>query len=142
MLARSAAAIVAVTAASGLSAATAVSSPRVYIAPGFYAGDAVYRPAKFWASGDATLLFRSIKWSHYGSTSATATASGGINDCEPSCAGGTMHYYKARLRMSRVRNTCGHLFFTRLHITWTGTIPDGEKRSSYFLPGAKIVCGE
>jgi hypothetical protein len=123
-----------------LSAIPATAAERVYIAPGFSAGGAVYRPSKFWASGDATLLFRSIRWSHYGRRSASGAATGEINDCEPDCADGSMHTYPARIELTKVKRTCGRLFYTRLRIHWTGAVPPGLKRSYTFLPGVTIVC--
>jgi hypothetical protein len=123
-----------------LSAVPATAAERVYVAPGFSAFGAVYRPSKFWASGDATLLFRSIRWSHYGRRSASGSATGEINDCEADCADGRMHPYPARIEMGKVERTCGRLFYTRLHIRWTGAVPPGDKRSSTFLPGVTITC--
>jgi hypothetical protein len=121
-------------------AAPAAAAEHVYVAPGFSAGGAVYRPSKFWASGDATLLFRSIRWSHYGRHSASGAATGEINDCEPDCADGQMHPYPARIDLGGVKRTCGRLFYTRLHIRWTHAVPPGLKRSSTFLPGVTITC--
>jgi hypothetical protein len=121
-------------------AAPATAAERVYVAPGFSAGGAVYRPSKFWASGDATLLFRSIRWSHYGRRSASGSAVGELNDCEPDCADGQMHPYRARIELGHVKRTCGRLFYTRLHIRWTKAVPPGLTRSYTFIPGASISC--
>jgi hypothetical protein len=53
-----------------------------------------------------------------------------------------MTYYKAKIAYDRPKDTCGRRFYTRLRITWTGTLPPHTRRSSYFLGGkVPITCG-
>ena len=55
-----------------------------------------------------------------------------LNDCDPSCAEGTFHSYRATFRFHRVVDTRRGPLFTRLGVTW---IQGGEeKNAEYSLP--------
>ena len=55
-----------------------------------------------------------------------------INDCRPSCAGGTFHSYPATFRFHRVVRTAHGRLFTRLGVTY---VKGGEQRNrEYALP--------
>ena len=82
------------------------------------------------ADGGIYVVFR-----HYRFWTRTAAQGRGvywINDCKPSCAGGTFHHYRAHLRLARVVNTRRGPVFSRLHVRYSakGTV----HRVGYGLP--------
>jgi hypothetical protein len=69
------------------------------------------------ADGNIYVVFR-----QYASWTKTAAVGGGaywINDCKPSCAGGTFHRYPARLRLGRPVHTKAGMVFSRLQVRYT-----------------------
>jgi len=71
------------------------------------------------ADGNIYVVFR-----HYATWTHTAARGRGvywINDCKPSCAGGTFHHYRAHLRLARVVKTRRGAVFSRLHVRYTTT---------------------
>jgi len=69
------------------------------------------------ADGGIYVVFR-----HYRFWTRTAAQGRGvywINDCKPSCAGGTFHHHRAHLRLARVVKTRRGPVFSRLHVRYT-----------------------
>lgn len=64
-----------------------------------------------------------LRW--ISSTGSQATASGAdwIDNCKPSCAGGTFRAYPATLRFSGPSVLGGRLVYTRMKVTFTGARP-------------------
>ena len=82
------------------------------------------------ADGGIYVVFRHYRsWTH---TVALGRGVYWINDCKPSCAGGTFHHYRAHLRLGRVVRTKRGPVFSRLHVRYTtnGTL----HRVGYPLP--------
>ena len=83
------------------------------------------------ADGGIYVVFRHYRsWTH---TAATGRGVYWINDCKPSCAGGTFHHHRAHLRLARVVKTRHGPVFSRLHVRYT--TPNGVvHRVGYQLP--------
>ena len=98
--------------------------------------DCVHRtvkPRKVIATcGDAN-VYAVVK--RYGSWRAQQAWGSGrlhMNDCDPSCAEGTFHSYRATFRFHRVVDTRHGPLFTRLGVTW---MQGGEQQNAeYSLP--------
>jgi len=86
------------------------------------------------ADGGIYVVFRHYRsWTH---TVALGRGVYWVNDCKPSCAGGTFHHHRAHLRLGRVVRTRRGPVFSRLHVRWTtnGTV----HRVGYPLPTRPI----
>jgi hypothetical protein len=60
------------------------------------------RPTDFMlACGDGNSLLTSLKWSHWGTSTATATGTSVVNDCKPYCAAGKFRSYRVTVRLDR-----------------------------------------
>ena len=70
------------------------------------------------ACADANFSVDRLRWTSWGSNSATATGRGHRNDCTPNCAAGHFHAFPMQVRLSHVV-TCvqGRREFAR--ISWT-----------------------
>lgn len=79
------------------------------------------------ACGDGNLQATNVVYQSYGATSAAATATMEANDCIPYCAAGHFHPYPAKLAFSDVQ--AGR--FTRIVVSYTGTIPFGARVQTY-----------
>ena len=53
-----------------------------------------------------------------------------MNDCDPSCAGGTFHSYRATFRLYRVVDTRKGPLFTRLGVTY---FQGGEEHEAHYV---------
>ncbi len=79
--------------------------PPVYLSQAAAFGDLEVRP-RVWTSagvGASVYIVDMRRWRHWGSRAASARGRARLNDCEPSCAGGTVHHYPARLEAFRIR---------------------------------------
>jgi hypothetical protein len=108
-------------AAVGLILATAASAssslPSFY---GCYGTNAIVRPQQILiACGDGNYFLAQLKWSRWTRSSAAGVAIAHINDCKPTCAAGTFHWYRhVSVRLTRAKKCSdGHRLFTR--IAWT-----------------------
>ena len=83
------------------------------------------------ACADGADVLMKLNWSHWGAQ-ALATGSEAINDCTPTCVGGTFHKFPVITVLWRVRprpHHSGQMMFTRATIIYTGTIPAGFHRT-------------
>lgn len=96
------------------------------------AGKVVVRPTSYvLACADANTYFDSIKWTTWGRTTATATATFVQNNCEPNCAAGRFIKYPATLRLSKPESTKLGLLFSAISYTY-------ETSESATLPLTKL----
>lgn len=67
----------------------------------------VERKPRNWSSGGvgASAYMEDIVWRRWGRSVARGMGTARNNDCDPTCADGTLHYYPGRLTLSRLR-TC------------------------------------
>jgi hypothetical protein len=98
----------------------------------FFPGDCqtnAYKPKSLTVfCGDGGMPIAKIRWSSYGAKQATGRGVASVNDCDPNCAAGTSSNYRARIKLTRVRQ-CGDVpQFTRLRVTFVGKAPKGFKR--------------
>ena len=83
------------------------------------------------ACADGNDVLMKLNWSHWGAQ-ALATGSEAINDCTPTCVGGTFHKFPVITVLWRVRPRPHHpsqQMFTRATIIYTGTVPAGFHRT-------------
>ena len=117
-------------------ASTSAQPPRETAVRTHVIADCVHRtvkPRKVIATcGDAN-VYAVVK--RYGSWRAKQAWGSGrlhLNDCDPSCAEGTFHSYRATFRFHRVVDTRHGPLFTRLGVTW---MQGGEQQNAeYSLP--------
>jgi hypothetical protein len=68
-----------------------------------------------------------LKWSSWTATGASGSGDNWLDNCMPNCAAGTFHLYPVKLKLSRPRDVHGHLIFTRMRVTYTGSKPGRVK---------------
>ena len=101
--------------AAGASGVKRVTIPSVLTC----AGKVVIRPASYvLACADGNSYFDSIKWTTWGTTSATGAATFVENNCEPDCAAGKFIDYPATLRLSKPKSTKLGLLFGSVNYTY------------------------
>lgn len=95
------------------------------------AGQGVVRPARYViACGDGNDFLKGLTWAFW-NTLANGGGKDVINNCNPSCVGGTFHAYPVRVELWRVRNWphhAGKRYFTRMTLTYTRKVPKGLHR--------------
>lgn len=144
---------------SGVLAATAPASTPLPLSPtNLYSGHAhnglQVEPKLIIYTGDGTGLLAganvgkghsSIDWTKWTSTIAVGTGFNQLNDCEPSCAGGTYTGYAVKIEMWRPETLAGTLVFTRMTILYAKRRPHGEPRhytfTDTYLPGVEGAEG-
>lgn len=92
-------------------------------------GKARYKPTKVvFSCGDGGFFAKRLKWYRWGTKSARGrTRYAYQNDCKPFCANGTLHRYRLRLVLKRVRRcSTGRLVFTRMAVVFGRRRPKGE----------------
>jgi hypothetical protein len=93
----------------------------------------VARPGHIdWCGNTADRLV-SLDWSSWGRHEARARGIARVNDCRPSCAEGTLHNYKATVRLHRDVKVNGHWRFLRMTIRFQSGRLEGE-RTTLRLP--------
>jgi hypothetical protein len=83
------------------------------------------------ACADGNDLLSKMSWSHWGAQ-ALGTGSEVINDCTPTCVGGTFHSFPVITVLWRPEpraHHTGQLSFTRATIIYTGKVPAGLHRT-------------
>ena len=89
------------------------------------------------ADGNIYVVFRQYaSWTH---TSALGRGAYWINDCKPTCVGGTFHHYPARLRLGQPVKTMQGQVFSHLQVRYVkqGMI----HRVGYSLPTSPSPMG-
>jgi hypothetical protein len=87
------------------------------------------KPANItWTADDSVALSgstraRGIAWSHWGNRTASGMGAEWVNNCIPDCAGGTYTPYRATIALTRPRTLEGQMVFTRLSLTFSGSLP-------------------
>ena len=87
-------------------------------------------------------------WFSWGRRAAIGKGRTTYNDCEPSCADGTVYTYRARARASRIRRCKGRSgkhrrFYTRVRISFW--VPNGDssglREGKHTARPFELVCG-
>jgi hypothetical protein len=110
---------------------TADGATRVAI-PGCGGADkARYKPTTVYVlCGDGNFRMTHLRWTRWTHTSAAGRGAAKVNNCDPSCAGGTIESYKAKLVASRPKECPnGKMEFVRLTYSFPDQKPDGARRS-------------
>jgi hypothetical protein len=100
------------------------SGPKTYLGGCASSGKAKFKPHKFvLACGDGSAIFKKAKWKSWGKHKAKGKGVLRLNNCTPSCAQGTFHNHKARIRLSKVLTcTTGRKHqFGRVVVRWGKT---------------------
>lgn len=93
------------------------------------------KPATITYTGDGTGLLAGahargqrsgIRWTRWTAHGALGTGFNQLNNCTPSCAGGTFRRYPVKIEMWRPRKLGATLVFTRLTIFYKNGPPPGE----------------
>ena len=98
-------------------------------------GKPTYKPTRILvACADANNRLAKIKWESYGSDAASGTATAVVNDCEPNCAAGTFHHFRAVVTLNKPKDCGRYRQFTRLVERFTDEKPDstGSKVTERF----------
>ncbi len=107
-------------ATTGVSNALGATSPTPHVLT--CAGKVVVRPTSYvLACADANTYFNAIRWTSWGRTAATGTATFVQNDCAPTCAAGKFHKYPAVLTLSAPKSTKLGLLFSVIRYRYTVT---------------------
>jgi hypothetical protein len=118
--------------ATGTGAATQTKVPRDCL------HEAVKPARVLIACGDGSLYMTGIHWSSWARKTASGTGTAHLNDCNPFCAAGHFHKYRARIKLSSAHfcHTEQVTQFRRLRLTWVnGTPPNTPSKISN-----PIVC--
>ncbi|MFH8731293.1 hypothetical protein [Streptomyces sp. NPDC017964] len=90
------------------------------------------RPTDFMlACGDGNSLLTSLKWSHWGPSTAVATGTSLVNDCKPYCAAGKFRSYRVTVRLDRPQSWTKHQdrrHYSRITLTYPQGHPDAFHR--------------
>jgi hypothetical protein len=139
-------ALLIVVAAIGAVGADASASGSLPVSPTYLDATAAHnglqvRPATITYTGDGTGLLggadvrnqnSGIHWTKWTNHAAHGTGFNQLNNCNPSCAGGTFHGYRVRIELWRPRTLGGTLVFTRMTIFYKKRRPRGEPRHYTF----------
>ena len=77
---------------------------------------------------DANTALETLKWSAWGQSAAKATGVFSENDCQPTCAAGMFHRYKAVVTLSAPKTVKGTKVFTKVRVVFPG-ITDQTNRT-------------
>jgi hypothetical protein len=96
------------------------------------------RPAQYplTCTGTSTSL-AGLQWANWGPSAAFAVGRIGINDCVPSCVGGTGHSFPVLVTLWRAEPRPGHRgksYFTRMTVIYTGSHSYRAGRKLVSLP--------
>jgi hypothetical protein len=73
--------------------------------------------------------FGRLTWTTWTTSTALGSGDNWLNNCRPDCAGGTFHGFAVKLNLSRPEVVAGHHVFTRMKVTYTGTVPSHATRT-------------
>jgi hypothetical protein len=94
-----------------------------------------YKPTRIVvACADGNNRLARIKWQSYGTNAASGTATAVVNDCEPNCAAGEFHRFRAVVTLNKPKDCGRYRQFTRLVERFTDDKPDatGSKVTQRF----------
>ncbi len=80
---------------------------------------------------DFNFYVNHLRWKHWGSPRATGRGTAHVNNCNPSCAGGTFHDYRGKLQLRKIKlcSSDGHLHYTQVRFSYRGDRPPGARHS-------------
>ena len=99
------------------------------------------KPATITYTGDGTGLLggrnvrdrnSGIDWTQWTANVALGSGFNQLNNCTPSCAGGTFRGYPVRIELWRPRTLSGTLVYTRMTIFYKKHHPPGEQKHYTF----------
>ncbi len=96
--------------------------------------DAVMRPPSIvlaCADGNAQVVH--LAWASWGPAQATGSGDYAVNDCLPTCPGGTFHRYPATITLTTVKTTPHGRYFTILTVEPTAESPFSGPSRDFLL---------
>jgi hypothetical protein len=129
-----------------IATAVASASTRLPVSPIFlgatHAHDGLQiKPATITYTGDGTGFLGAasarspnagIQWTKWTTGVALGTGFNQLNNCDPSCAGGTYRGYPVKIELWRARTVAHTVIFTRMTIYYNKQPPKGEPRHYTF----------
>ncbi len=118
--------------AGGVQSAVAASQPVAFVDCDHAATPAVVHPKEIvLACADGNANLAGLTWTGWGAPTTVATGVAVLNDCTPTCVGGTFRRYPARVKLERIRPCAGLRQYTRLTIFYVARpFPSGPRRVS------------
>lgn len=81
------------------------------------------------ACGDGNAQLSGLRWRGWGRPAAVGRGAAVLNDCTPSCVGGTFREYPVLVKLERIKPCRGLRQYTRLTLIYTGgPFPPGARR--------------
>jgi hypothetical protein len=102
-------------------------------------GSPAQRPATAVLSGDSTVGLQGMSWTSWGTATATGAGTGWVEDCNPSCAAGTIHREPTRVTLTSPATACGVRYFQHAELWWTAAAPAGLP-TRWALPLQQPIC--
>jgi hypothetical protein len=102
-------------------------------------GNPAQRPASAVLSGDSTVGLQGMSWTSWGTATAAGTGTGWVEDCNPSCATGTIHREPTRVTLTSPATACGVRYFQHAELWWTAAAPAGLP-THWALPLQQPIC--
>jgi hypothetical protein len=96
------------------------------------------------ACADDGIRVEDVSWTSWMATTANGAGTIWENDCTPSCADGTFHYYPASITLSGVKSSIEGPVFSQLVANYEGQRPNGmatEQFSLFAPPEPTPTCG-
>ena len=128
-------------AAVGASALVALPVVPTFLNAGAASNGLQVEPATITYTGDGTGILgganvrnqkSGIHWTKWTTHGALGSGFNQLNNCNPSCAGGTFRGYRVQIELWRPRTLAGALVFTRMTIFYITSHPNGEPRHYTF----------
>lgn len=120
-----------VVAALAATSASAFQGHHVYVAYHF-CNDHKRKPERIWIDcGTGAFYAAGLQYSSYGGQKAHAAGTLWLNNCTPSCAGGTYEPYPAIVALRRVARCGQRYYYTVIAWKFTGTPPPGDPEGAY-----------
>jgi len=90
----------------------------------------MFEPANVELAGDGTYKLENMTWQTWSSTQAVGTGTAGIDDCNPSCAGGHWYYVPVKAVFSQPVRDCtltasgqSQYFWSQADLTYPSGLP-------------------
>jgi hypothetical protein len=95
---------------------------RTFFAQGHDFRDTARKPHTLRISGDGTLFVKHMQWSTWSKDKAAGHGTAALNNCKPSCAGGTFSHYPVSVHLSKPTK-CTSWVYDGVVIRWTQAKP-------------------
>ena len=94
------------------------------------------KPAEMYLSGDGSLFIKNIRWSGWGTATATGHGTAMADNCQPNCAAGTFSHHPATITATRPASWHGKMAYSRVATSIPGLSLEDHVYSTGLLPSA------